>query len=144
MHVIRRDGGLASVQKSCGVAGRWHQAGLGAPEHPVAIAGNPPVKRVSKQRRYQPPDPRQSPRPSQRVKDAKDRRRVLPAAFAIDQQQRLEAIDLETGARQQFPPDDALNRREPKHAPVVVAKQKLHPAIAEQALRIEDDDQVLA
>lgn len=66
--------------------------------------------------------------------------RVLPDAIAIDQQQRLQAFDLQPGLRQKGLAVFALYGRKTQHTAFVVAQQKLHPTIAEQALRIKNNN----
>ena len=75
------------------------------------------------------------------VQDAKDGSGVLPAAAAIDQQQGLQPLDLQTRLVQQSLSGLALYRCETENAPMVVFEEKLHPTDAQQALRVKDDDQ---
>lgn len=75
------------------------------------------------------------------VQDAQNGSRVLPTAAAINQQQGLQPLDLQTRLVQQSLPGGALYGRETENAPVVVFEEKLHPTVAQQALRVKDDDQ---
>ncbi len=75
------------------------------------------------------------------VQDAQDRGRVLPALDAIDQQQGLQPLELQTRLLQQGLTRAALNGSEAKHTALVVPEQKPHPGVAQQALPVKHHDQ---
>src|SRR2546426_5774553 len=129
-----------SVQKALRVI-RWgHEAGLAAAKPLVAMTGGKAVERIAQRSRDQPGHPRQAPWAAQRMAHAQQSRRMLPDAIAIDQQQRLQALDLQAGLRQESLAMCALYRRKTQHATLVVAQEKLHPSVAEQALRIKNNN----
>ena len=130
----------ALIQEALTLLGRRQQAVLAAPEQAVAVARDPAVERVAQRRRHQPTEPGQPPGPAQFVKHTKNGSAVLPGAAAIDQQQGLQAIDLQAGLSKQVLPCRVLDRSEAKALPMVVTQQQAHPSTAQQALRVEHDD----
>jgi len=62
--------------------------------------------------------------------------------MAVYEQQRLQTIHRKTFFGQQPPTSLALNRGEFKRFLAVMPQDELHPAVAEQALGIENDNQV--
>ena len=72
------------------------------------------------------------------MQHAQDGIRVLPGALSVHQQQGLQTFQAQACIGQQLAADLALYGGELKNALLVVLEQELHPAIAQQTLRIKD------
>lgn len=74
------------------------------------------------------------------MKYPEHRRRVLPGALSFNDQQCLEAVDFQTLFREQPRTVRALDGCKSDLALAIVAQDKLHPAVAQQAFSVEHDD----
>jgi hypothetical protein len=130
-----------SIQKPGFHLGRRHHAGVGAPEKTVTVASDLAVQRIAQRRGHTHTQPCNTPWPTQVVQRPQEGTGVLPTSGAVHQQQGLQPLDLSTHLVQQSLAGDPLNGRKTENTPAVMVEQKPHPAVAQQALHIKDQNQ---
>ena len=112
-------------------------------EQAIAIARDPPVHRIAHETRHPRDHARQAPCSAQAGQHAPDGVAVGPRAPAVDQQERCGVVRIQSMPRQQRATRVRLHRRETIAALTVVLQQETHPAVAQHADAVEDDDRHL-